>query len=66
MEETDKIIKAQQARGADFESGNLLSRAKALIPILIPLFISSFAYALRSGVLTPMKRSFSTLGISAD
>lgn len=45
MEETDKIIKAQQARGADFESGNLLRRAKALIPILIPLFISSFRIA---------------------
>lgn len=45
MEETDKIIKAQQARGADFESGNLLRRARALIPILIPLFISSFRIA---------------------
>ncbi len=45
MEETDKIIKAQQARGADFESGNLIRRAKALIPILIPLFISSFRIA---------------------
>ena len=45
MEETDKIIKAQQARGADFESGNLLQRAKNLIPILIPLFISSFRIA---------------------
>lgn len=45
MEETDKIIKAQQARGADFESGNILRRAKALIPILIPLFISSFRIA---------------------
>ncbi len=45
MEETDKIIKAQQARGADFESGNLLQRAKSLIPILIPLFISSFRIA---------------------
>ena len=45
MEETDKIIKAQQARGADFESGNILQRAKALIPILIPLFISSFRIA---------------------
>ncbi|MBR2674281.1 MAG: energy-coupling factor transporter transmembrane protein EcfT [Mogibacterium sp.] len=45
MEETDKIIKAQQARGADFESGNLLYRAKALIPILIPLFINSFRIA---------------------
>ena len=45
MEETDKIIKAQQARGADFESGGLLQRAKSLIPILIPLFISSFRIA---------------------
>lgn len=45
MEETDKIIKSQQARGADFESGNLLQRAKSLIPILIPLFISSFRIA---------------------
>ena len=45
MEETDKIIKAQQARGADFESGNIVQRAKALIPILIPLFISSFRIA---------------------
>jgi len=45
MEETDKIIKAQQARGADFESGNIFQRAKSLIPILIPLFISSFRIA---------------------
>lgn len=45
MEETDKIIKAQEARGADFESGNLLQRAKSLIPILIPLFVSSFRIA---------------------
>lgn len=45
MEETDKIIKAQEARGADFESGNILQRAKSLIPILIPLFISSFRIA---------------------
>ena len=45
MEETDKIIKAQQARGADFESGNLFQRASKLIPILIPLFISSFRIA---------------------
>ena len=45
MEETDKIIKAQQARGADFESGNLLQRAKNLVPILIPLFVSSFRIA---------------------
>lgn len=45
LEETDKIMKAQMARGADFESGNLISRAKALIPILVPLFISSFRRA---------------------
>ena len=45
MEETDKIIKAQQARGADFESGNLLQRAKNLMPILVPLFVSSFRIA---------------------
>ncbi len=45
IEETEKIINAQKARGADFESGSLLSRAKALIPILIPLFISSFSRA---------------------
>lgn len=45
MEETDKIIKAQQARGADFESGSIIQRAKSLIPILIPLFISSFRIA---------------------
>ena len=45
MEETDKIIKAQSARGADFTTGSLLSRAKAMIPILIPLFISSFRRA---------------------
>lgn len=45
LEETDKIMKAQMARGADFESGNIISRAKAMIPILIPLFISSFRRA---------------------
>lgn len=45
LEETDKIMKAQQARGADFESGNILHRAKALIPILVPLFISAFRIA---------------------
>lgn len=45
LEETDKIMKAQQARGADFESGNLLQRAKALIPILVPLFVSAFRRA---------------------
>ena len=45
MEEADKIRKAQMARGADFESGNILSRAKAMIPILIPLFVSAFRRA---------------------
>ena len=45
LEETDKIMKAQIARGADFESGNLLQRAKSLIPILIPLFVSAFRIA---------------------
>lgn len=45
MDETDKIMKAQMARGADFESGNLVQRAKSLIPILVPLFISSFRRA---------------------
>lgn len=45
LEETDKIMKAQQARGADFESGNIISRAKALIPILVPLFVSAFRIA---------------------
>lgn len=45
LEETDKIIMAQTARGADFESGNLIKRAKAMIPILIPLFMSAFRRA---------------------
>ena len=45
IQETDKIISAQKARGADFDSGNLSQKAKALIPILIPLFISSFRRA---------------------
>lgn len=45
LDETDRIIKAQKSRGADFESGNLFKRAKALIPVLIPLLISSFRRA---------------------
>ena len=45
IEETDKIISAQKARGADFESGNLIQRARALVPILVPLFISAFRRA---------------------
>ena len=45
IEETDKIMSAQKARGADFESGKLMERAKALIPILVPLFISAFRRA---------------------
>ena len=45
IDETDKIINAQKARGADFETGNIFRRAKALIPILIPLLISAFRRA---------------------
>ena len=45
IEETDKIISAQKARGADFETGSLIRRAKALIPILVPLFVSAFRRA---------------------
>ena len=45
LDETDKIMKAQQARGADFESGSLIQRAKSLIPILVPLFVSAFRIA---------------------
>lgn len=44
-DETEKIMKAQTARGADFESGNLIRRAKALIPLLVPLFVSAFRRA---------------------
>ena len=45
IEETDKIMSAQKARGADFESGNLIRRAKAMVPLLVPLFISAFRRA---------------------
>ena len=45
IEETDKIMSAQKARGADFETGNVFQRAKALVPILVPLFISAFRRA---------------------
>ena len=45
IEETDKIMSAQKARGGDFESGNLIQKAKALIPILVPLFVSAFRRA---------------------
>ena len=45
VEETDKIMKAQMARGADFESGNLLQRVKNMIPLLVPLFVSAFRRA---------------------
>ena len=45
IEETDKIMSAQKARGADFETGNIFRRAKALIPILVPLFVSAFRRA---------------------
>ena len=45
LEETDKIMKAQMARGADFEHGNLIQKAKNLVPLLVPLFISAFRRA---------------------
>ena len=45
VEETDKIMKAQMARGADFETGNLVRKAKAMVPLLVPLFISAFRRA---------------------
>lgn len=45
IEETDKIMSAQKARGADMESGNIVQRAKALVPVLVPLFVSSFRRA---------------------
>ena len=45
IEETDKIMKAQMARGADFENGNLIRRAKNMVPLLVPLFVSAFRRA---------------------
>ena len=45
IEETDKIMKAQMARGADFENGNIIKKAKAMVPILVPLFVSAFRRA---------------------
>lgn len=45
MEETDKIMKAQMARGADFESGNLVKKVRSMVPLLVPLFISAFRRA---------------------
>lgn len=45
LEETDKIMKAQSARGADFDTGNLLRRAKSMVPLLVPLFVSAFRRA---------------------
>ena len=45
MEETDKKMKAQMARGADFDSGNMVKRVKALVPLLVPLFVSAFRRA---------------------
>ena len=45
IEETDKIMSAQKARGADFDSGNLVARARALVPVLVPLFVSAFRRA---------------------
>jgi energy-coupling factor transport system permease protein len=45
IEETDKIMKAQMARGADFENGNLIEKARNMIPLLVPLFVSAFRRA---------------------
>jgi energy-coupling factor transport system permease protein len=45
IEETDKIMSAQRARGADFETGSLIQRARALLPLLVPLFVSAFRRA---------------------
>lgn len=45
LEETDKIMKAQAARGADFDTGNILQRAKSFVPVLVPLFVSAFRRA---------------------
>ncbi len=45
LEETDRIMKAQASRGADFSSGNIWQRAKAMVPLLVPLFISAFRRA---------------------
>ena len=45
LEETDKIMKAQMARGADFENGNLIQKAKNMVPLLVPLFLSAFRRA---------------------
>jgi len=45
LEETEKIIKAQMARGAEFDQGNVLRRARALVPVLVPLFVSAFRRA---------------------
>ncbi len=45
LEETDKIMKAQMARGADFDSGNMIKKIKAMVPLLVPLFVSAFRRA---------------------
>ena len=45
LDETDKIMKAQQARGADFETGGIKQKAKSLVPVLVPLFVSAFRRA---------------------
>ena len=45
LDETDKIMKAQMSRGADFESSNIINRAKNLVPLLVPLFVSAFRRA---------------------
>jgi energy-coupling factor transport system permease protein len=45
MEETDKIMKAQASSGADFDTGNIIQRAKSFVPVLVPLFVSAFRRA---------------------
>ncbi|MBQ2204643.1 MAG: energy-coupling factor transporter transmembrane protein EcfT [Lachnospiraceae bacterium] len=62
IDETDKIMKAQTSRGADFESGNLIEKAKALIPLLIPLFISAFRRA-NDLALAMESRCYSSLNV---
>ena len=65
LEETDKIMKAQIARGADFETGNIVRRAKALVPLLVPLFISAFRRA-KYGLLQKLRQASVQLRLDGD
>ena len=58
VEETDRIMKAQTARGADFESGGLIKRGKAMIPLLVPLFISAFRPAADSFIIKAERKGW--------